>query len=80
MRSKQTSSTVNLDSSSDAVHSSRPATVTSSAREKEAEIETLLRDIYAAVKSERILLPNPETGVWGGGKAVWRFQPDVGRP
>ncbi|SJX60602.1 uncharacterized protein SRS1_11831 [Sporisorium reilianum f. sp. reilianum] len=63
-RSKQTSSITNLETSSDAVHQdgSRPGTAASGSRGKDAEIETLLRDIYAAVKSERILLPSPETG------------------
>ncbi|SPO20231.1 uncharacterized protein UTRI_00628_B [Ustilago trichophora] len=63
-RSKQASSSTNLEASSDAVHqdSSRPGTAMSGAKGKEAEIETMLRDIYAAVKSERILLPSPESG------------------
>ena len=63
-RSKQASSASNLEASSDAVpqDSSRPSTAMSGTKAKEAEIETMLRDIYAAVKSERILLPSPESG------------------
>jgi len=63
-RAKQTLSVTNLEDSSDAMHQDvpRPATAMGGGKPREAEIEAMLRDIYAAVKSERILLPTPETG------------------
>ncbi len=80
-RSKQTSSVSNLDVSSDAMHQEgpRPGTAMSGAKTKEAEIEVMLKDIYAAVKNERILLPSPEAGcrslvrLWSDG---WWTQED----
>ena len=79
-RSKQASSTTNLEASTDAApahDTSRPGTATSGAKGKEAEIETLLRDIYAAVKAERILLPSPETsaGNVAAGRPSGTFSP-----
>ncbi|TKY90779.1 hypothetical protein EX895_000777 [Sporisorium graminicola] len=78
-RSKPTSSVTNLETSSDAVHqdNSRPGTAANGSKGKEAEIETLLRDIYAAVKSERILLPSPETssGSIAAGRPSGTFSP-----
>uniref|UniRef100_V5E843 SEC7 domain-containing protein n=2 Tax=Kalmanozyma brasiliensis (strain GHG001) TaxID=1365824 RepID=V5E843_KALBG len=77
IRSKQNSSSTNLESSSDAVHS-RPVTASSGTKDKDTEIETLLRDIYAAVKSDRILLPAPETGSGAPGRPSGTFSPTLG--
>lgn len=78
-KSKQTS-TANLEASVEAAGASRPGTATSGAKDKEAEIETLLKDIYAAVKSERILLPSPESGAGtsAAGRPSGTFSPVLG--
>ncbi|KAJ1035121.1 hypothetical protein NDA18_000719 [Ustilago nuda] len=82
-RSKQTSSSTNLESSSDAQHpdSSRPGTAMSGNKSRDAEIETMLKDIYAAVKNERILLPSPEggSGTVAAGRTSGTFAPNGGR-
>lgn len=82
-RSKQASSSTNLESSSDAQHqeSPRPGTAMSSSKSRDAEIETMLKDIYAAVKSERILLPSPEggNGTMAAGRSSGTFAPAGGR-
>lgn len=80
-RSKHTSSATNLEASSDAhLDHWRPGTSMSGSKGKEAEVEWLLREIYAAVRSERILLPNPETGseTVAGGRVSANFSPSLG--
>ncbi|GAC99289.1 hypothetical protein PHSY_006890 [Pseudozyma hubeiensis SY62] len=78
-KSKQTSTT-NLEASVEAAEASRPGSAASGAKGKEAEIETLLKDIYAAVKSERILLPTPESGAGtsAAGRPSGTFSPALG--
>ncbi|SNX81885.1 uncharacterized protein MEPE_00590 [Melanopsichium pennsylvanicum] len=63
-RSKQASSSTNVEASLDTARQDNPhlAAGVSGVKSKEAEIETMLKNIYAAVKSERILLPNAELG------------------
>lgn len=81
-RNKQVSSASNFEASSDAIlqESHRPGAATNGVKERDAEIEVALRDIYAAVKSERILLPSPEagSGMLAAGRTSGTFSPILG--
>ncbi|GAC73793.1 guanine nucleotide exchange factor [Moesziomyces antarcticus T-34] len=76
-RSKHSLAHLEASSDSQPQDTSRPGTAMSGAKGKEADIEAMLRDIYAAVKSDRILLPSPEggSGTLATGRTSGTFSP-----